>query len=342
MRWWMIFKILLHPIRYAQDRIDAWVMARVKRQPGPVVIGRRKVYIVPTRFGYGFAIMLLVMLAGAMNYSNSMAFALTFLLGGLGLVAMHETHGNLVNIKVTAMRVEPIFAGQIAHFKLQIENPSQRARYSIACAWPKQDEALDIADLPATESQPLVLPMPAERRGWLPAGTFSIWTEFPLGLFHAWTWMELEMQALVYPKPASGGLSPPGATGATGYTSGPQAGQDEFAGLRSYQWGDTPKSINWKSLPKTGAPMTKQFTETLDRELWLDFDSLNGLPPEQRLSQLCRWVLDAEADQQRYGLILPGTRIEPDHGANHEFRCLKALALFEAGGAAQRPQARAA
>ena len=88
--------------------------------------------------------------------------------------------------------------------------------------------------------------------------------------------------------------------------------------------------------------MTKQFTETLDRELWLDFDSLNGLPPEQRLSQLCRWVLDAEADQQRYGLILPGTRIEPDHGANHEFRCLKALALFEAGGAAQRPQARAA
>jgi hypothetical protein len=30
MRVWLLLKILLHPIRYAQDRIDAWVLARVK------------------------------------------------------------------------------------------------------------------------------------------------------------------------------------------------------------------------------------------------------------------------------------------------------------------------
>jgi len=73
MRIWLLLKILLHPIRWAQDRIDAWVLARVKRQPGPVAVPRHRVYILPTRFGYAFAFLLLCMLMGAINYSNSMA-----------------------------------------------------------------------------------------------------------------------------------------------------------------------------------------------------------------------------------------------------------------------------
>src|SRR3546814_17338047 len=94
--------MLWHPLRTVQQRIDAWVMARVKRQPGPIAIPRNRVYIVPTRFGYVFALMLLVMLLGAMNYSNSMAFMLTFLLEGLGLTCMQHTHANLHNLQLRA------------------------------------------------------------------------------------------------------------------------------------------------------------------------------------------------------------------------------------------------
>ena len=51
MRFWLIFRILLHPLRFVGERIDRWVMARVKRQPGPILIPRTRVYILPTRFG---------------------------------------------------------------------------------------------------------------------------------------------------------------------------------------------------------------------------------------------------------------------------------------------------
>ncbi len=71
MRLWLVAKIVLHPLRFLQQRIDAWVMARVRRQPGPIAIPRQRVYIVPTRFGYGFALMLLVMLLGAMTTATA-------------------------------------------------------------------------------------------------------------------------------------------------------------------------------------------------------------------------------------------------------------------------------
>lgn len=324
------FKIILHPLATAQARIDAWVMARVKRQPGPIAVSRHRVYIVPTRYGYGFAVMLLVMLLGAMNYSNSMAFALTFLLAGLGLVCMHHTHANLVNVQLRSGRVRPVFAGEIAHFEVLIDNPAAKPRWSLGLSWPKQPLSEISGDVPALSYASLTITQPAKRRGWLPAGVFSVATEFPLGLFHAWTWAELDIACLVYPRPAAAGIAPPASSGSGGLASGGKAGQEEFAGLRNYQRGDSARSINWKSLPKQRQPMVKQFTETLEQELWLDWSALPQLDAEARLSQLTRWVLDAEADGRNYGLRLPGLRLAPAHGENHQYECLKALALFEA------------
>ncbi len=325
----------LHPLRWAQARIDAWVLARVKRQPGPVVIGRGRVYILPTRFGYGFGLMLVVMLLGAMNYSNSMIFLLTFLLAGIGLVCMHHTHANLANLQLRIGDAAPAFVGEIAHFEVLVDNPAARPRWSLGLSWPKAEPQATYADLPARESRRLRLSLPASTRGWLPARVFSLHSDYPLGLFHAWTWAELDMACLVFPQPAAAGISPPGSNGHGGYASSARSGQDEFAGLRNYQRGDALRSVHWKSLPKLQAPMVKQFAETLEQELWLDWDALAPLDAETRLSQLTRWVLDAEAEQRSYGLKMPGLQLPPSRGAAHQFHCLKILALHpQTSGAA--------
>lgn len=328
MRIWLVLKILLHPIKFAQDKIDEWVLSRVKRQPGPIAVPRRRVYIVPSGFGYAFAGLTLVMLLASMNYSNSMAFALTFLLAGLGLVAMHHTHGNLVNVEVRQGAAAPVFAGEVAHFEIHVRNPARRDKYNVGISWPRKPPC-DHADIAPEDTAVLKLPVTATRRGWLPSSVFAVSTEFPLGMFHAWTWLDLEMACLVYPKPAASGRSPPPARGAGGAVSGNKSGSDEFAGLRSYQRGDSARSIHWKSLPKLNAPMVKQFSETHDREFWLDWNELPDLDVEQRLSQLARWILDADAGPLAYGLRLPGTRIAPGRGEPHRHACLKALALFE-------------
>lgn len=333
MRVWLLLKILLHPIRWAQDRIDAWVLARVKRQTGPVPVPRHRVYILPTGFGYGFAVLTLVMILASMNYSNSMAFALTFLLIGLGLVAMHHTHANLVNVEVRAGPVAPVFAGEVAHFEVHVHNPSPRRRYSVSVGWPRAPVATT-GDIGPDTTAALKLPLPARRRGWLPARVFAVSTEFPLGMFHAWTWLELDMTCLVYPAPSPPGREPPPARGVGGQLAGSRPGLDEFAGLRNYQRGDTPRAIHWKSFPKLRQPMVKQFQETMDREFWLDWDELPELDAEARLSQLARWVLEAEGQHLSYGLRLPGSRIPPSRGLTHQHACLKALALHDPDAAA--------
>src|SRR3546814_5578651 len=96
------------------------------------------------------------------------------------------------------------------------------------------------------------------------------------------------------------GPVPPGSAGQGSLEASNRVGQDEFSGLRSYQRGDTARAIHWKSLPKSPQPMVKQFQETLDQDLWLEWNALAHLDAEARLSQLTRWVLEADAMQRRY------------------------------------------
>lgn len=317
------------PLFAIRRRIRRWIATRTRRAPGPWPIRRQRVYIVPTRLGYGYGLLLLVMLLGAMNYSNSMAFALTFLLAGIGLLAMHHTHGNLVNLDVDALKVEPVHAGEAAQFRIALTNASKLARYALSACWEQQPLVAHV-DVPVNGRGELVLPLAAARRGCLPAPRFSVVTEFPLGLFHAWTWIELDLQTLVYPRLAAPGLAPPAAGGGAGLELANRSGEDEFANLRPYRPGDSLRAVHWKSLPKLRLPMVKQFAEASSQELWLDWERLPpGWGVEGRLGQLARWVLDAEAAGQPYGLRLPSTVLAPARGAAHRHACLAALALFE-------------
>jgi len=58
-----------------------------------------------------------------------------------------------------------------------------------------------------------------------------------------------------------------------------------------------------------------------------DFGRLPGLEAEARLEQLARWIVDADACGERYGLVLPGGVFAPDRGTEHRRCALTALAL---------------
>lgn len=325
--------LLRHPLLGTRARFRRWIYTRVKRVPGPVTIHRSKIYIVPTRFGFVFGILVFMMLMGAMNYSNSLAFVMTFMLVGLGLVCMHHTHRNILNLRIRRGHQAPVFMGQDAVFDIVVENPTEQPRYTLNVHCP-QDDATDEAlseplDVMAGSETSATFRLPTTRRGTLAAPRFGLNTQFPLFLFHAWTWMELDMFCMVYPKPAESTLIPPPASGGSQGKPDRVGGKEDFFGLRPYHAGDTPHSIHWKSMPKTGELMVKQFADPIQQEIWLEWDALEGMAAEGRLSQLCRWVLDTHRDGHRFGLRLPSESIAPDSGETHKHRCLEALALFE-------------
>jgi uncharacterized protein (DUF58 family) len=106
-------------------------------------------------------------------------------------------------------------------------------------------------------------------------------------------------------------------------------GGEDFRGLRGYQPGDPLRHLSWRALARGQELQTKEFGGSGLSEVWLDWDDTCGLHVETRLSRLCRWVLDADAAGQVFGLRLPGMVIEPAAGASHRRRCLEALAQHD-------------
>lgn len=303
------------------------IFNRMPSEAGPVVLDRRRIFILPTRHGLMFSMALLAMLTGSINYSLSLGYALTFLLGSMALVSILHAFRNLLNLQVRAGKAAPVFAGQTAIFPVHLDNPGAMARQVVGLTHAKQPP--EFTDIPAGLSAALRLAVPDTRRGRLKAGKFSLFTRFPIGLFHAWSNLQLDMECLVYPHPDNSNAPLPlsrnvAGQGGTGYGQG----HEDFAGLRPYHPGDSLRHVAWKAAARGQGLLTKQFSGQARPELWLDWETLPGMGVEERLSRLTRWVLEADAAGLHYGLRLPDRTLELGLGKDHQRRCLEALALY--------------
>lgn len=299
---------------------------RPARESGPVTLTQRRLYILPTRHGLVFALMLLAMLLGSINYSNSMGFVLTFLLGSLGVVSILHTYRNLARLTVSAGKSAPVFAGQEARFQVSIDNSTPIPRYAIGLSHGKEPGGF--ADVESKHGASLEFTLPTRRRGLLHADSFTLFSAFPLGLFRVWTHLNLGMSCLVYPHPAAEALPLPLAHTQAGQGMPQGEGHEDFSGLRTYRSGDSLRHVAWKAVAQERGMLTKQFSGAAQQEVWLEWESLPGLDSEARLSRLARWVLDADAAGRFYGLRLPGLTLPPATGPEHRRGCLEALALF--------------
>ena len=288
----------------------------------PVILGRRQLYLLPTRNGWLYALMLAVLLLAAVNYGNGLAYGFTFLLGSVAVVSMLYTHRNLFRLEVSVRAGAPVFAGETASFEVHLKNPAPLARLGVAVEADKIEIArVDIA--PGTDVA-VTLTAPAARRGWLKPPAFRLATRFPFGILYSWSRrLSFDAAALIYPAPAA-----PQPIPRRGEEAGAAGAGDDFAGVREYRVGDPMQHIAWKAVARGQGWLTKQFGGGLQATVWLDFDALAGLDTETRLALLCRGVLEAEREGARYGLRLAETALGPDRGEAHQQRCLKALALF--------------
>lgn len=307
-----------------------WFYGFTPPERGAIVLGHRRVYIVPSRLGLLFGGALLILLVGSINYALSLGFALTFLLAGMGLAGMVQTARNLAQLEVRAGRAEAVFAGEAAQFRLGLGNAAAHDRPEILLRHLASgaERRLDVA---AAASVDAVLAVPARRRGWMPLGRVMLETRFPLGLFRAWSYVEPASRVLVYPRPEPSALPPRAPSAQAGGARAHAQGSDDFSGLRAYQPSDSPRHVAWKSVAHSERMLTKQFAGEAVAELWLELrDTPAALGLEQRLSRLAGWVLAAERAGVRYGLRLAGRTLEPGRGEAHRAACLEALALFEA------------
>lgn len=315
-----------------RNRAAEWARRRQGADSLPLTLARRRLYILPTRAGLAFGALVLTMMIAALNYTNSVALLFAFLLAGFALVAMHECHRNLLGLSLLEAAAPPLFAGSNGSLRLTLENASRRARYRIQTGIP--DETAVPQDLPAGGRRQIELPIRAARRGLQRIDRLRISSSHPFGLFRVWTWVHAPITVLVYPRPV-GSLPLPTDSGASaGTRSRGTSGADEWLGLRPFRDGDSPRQVAWKAYAREAPLLVKEYSSAGSVSRMLSLDAARRPDIESRLMQLARWVVDAEAAGDLYGLELPGELIPAHRGPDHRHRCLSALALYGSPGSA--------
>jgi uncharacterized protein (DUF58 family) len=313
----------------AERRLPALTRLR-KPEALPVLLDRRRIYVLPTGFGVAFGLLLVVMLVGALNYGNNPAVLLTCLLGATCGASLFFGFRMLSGLRLAGLRATEAHAGDVLALHLRF-GADGRGRNALRLRGGAAEAAFS---LPALDDADVVLPAPTTRRGWYRPGRMRVWTDYPLGLFQCWSWIHPDAAFLVYP--AIEASAPPLPAGAGQQGEQARAGaSEEHSGLRDYRPSDASRLIAWKASVRHDTLLVRDAEQRSGETLVLDYASLGGLDDELRISRLAAWVLAAEIEQLRYQLRLPGESLGPGLGLAHRLECLRALALLpDASGAA--------
>lgn len=288
----------------------------------------------PTGSGFMLMLVLIAMLTASVNYGNNMAYLLTFLLFSLLLVGLMYTRNNLKGLDVVNLMPRPVYAGGQLRVALELHNLSKGRRYGIWLTHAHAKSADELSGpiaLEASSNTTAEISFAVPKRGRFTLSRIDVITLYPLGLFMARGSCAANTDYLVYPKPDGAQPWPELEVvdrdgGNEGYH---MKGGDDFTGTRPYRVGESMHHIDWKAVAR-GRPLSiKEFNGGGSTELCFNWDQLGGMRTESRLSQLCKWVLEADEQGVEFALKLPGVHIISGAGSTHTLKCLEALALFQ-------------
>ncbi|MCZ6708753.1 MAG: DUF58 domain-containing protein [Gammaproteobacteria bacterium] len=305
-------------------RFSTWLDRRVPPST-QITLSQRNVFIFPTQTGFVFGGLLVLLILGAINYQASLVYGVAFMLGSMFLMTILHTFRNLSGLSLELINTRPGFVGEDVEFTVRVVRPKGAGREGVQLGWP--DGIKQWAELNDQEADTVRLYVVGEQRGYLDPGRLLVETYYPLGLLRAWTWVDLNARALVYPKPIFQDF-PMMEQGSRddGELIDPQ-GSDDFTDIRDYQPGDPIKHIFWRSYARSGELMVKRYASFVEPRLWLDMDTVPGAL-EERLSRLTGLALQATRREREFGLRLGELLVKPAVGEAHLENVLRGLALY--------------
>jgi len=304
-------------------RLESWMRPR-QVEPLPVRLARNRIYVLPSTTGLFFGLLLGTMGLGALNFNNNPALLLALLLAGAAQASLIAAHMQLSGVVVDAVAADPVAAGEPLRLRIALLSRDQRLRRGLRVA--HGDARVHVAfDQSGTTAE---LRIPTERRGLMQVPRIELSTVQPLGLARAWAYARPAQQLLVYPAPESQAPPLPASIGDAGRARVMRAG-DDVHHLRAYRAGDAPRTVAWKASARRDSLLVREYEQHRSDQLLLDWSLTAGLPYEQRIRRLARWIDDAEREGRRYALAIPGQATVPmGLGVVHRHRCLRVLALM--------------
>jgi len=313
--------------KFFKNRFNKWMAIHNPPSSERVRLFNRRLYILPTRFGVMYSFLLLVVFLAAINYQNSMSFALSFLLTAIGIISLWQTHRNMLNLEIDLIKPDSVLCSEKIDLTFIVYNPHTIYHYSIGIQY--QQAPPVYFSLEPNSKQQISLSLNTQQRGEFKLDGVTFFTRFPTGLFHCWSWLQFKQTLTVYPKPINASLETYSTeTSEDGLSKLNISDGDDFAGLREYKQGESLKHISWKAYAQGKGKLTKTYRGYAQPSLWFDWDLIKGTSVEEKISKLTSLILKAHQTNQRYGLKAPHIKINKADGSSHKHQCLHALACI--------------
>jgi uncharacterized protein (DUF58 family) len=302
----------------------ARLMPRPPSGPLPLALPRRRIYIVPSRFGAVYGAALFFLLLGSLNYNNNAAILLSLVLAMTAMASAVATVLFMSRLRIESFHAAEAFAGDAQACTLQVRSTSSRLPGDLTLrheATVREGIRADARTVRFDWS------WPAPRRGRRALGRVRLSTAWPLGLFHAWCVLEPAVDATVYPAPERPAAPLPSARPDAGERARPHGGDSEWHGLREFQRGDSLRDIAWKTSARHDRWLVNEMAGAREAPvLRLSPEHVASLDREAGISRLAGWVLACEERQHPWQLVLPGRDLGAGTGAGLQRRALTALA----------------
>ncbi|MCB9482218.1 MAG: DUF58 domain-containing protein [Desulfobacteraceae bacterium] len=313
-------------------KLNNFIKQKIKnraKEP-PLVIKKNQIYILPTPPGFIFLLVIFVIFAGSFNENNNMGLLFSFFLFFVFLISIRETRNSILGLKIISIKIENSFALSKAKiiFHLSAEK-NEKKLFEISCS----DKMIKFKSINKNLSVKQEMEIDSIKRGVYNSPVFTLSSDYPYGIFKAWTYIRSNEKQIIYPAPSKNAIPVhelKSIMEEKGIIKDSNKNEDEFKGLKEYEKGDSIKRISWKSYSKGLGLFTKDFGDQtgLD-ELIIYFDEIKINNIEKKLSLICKTILELESMGLKYGFETDKMNISPGTGKEHQKKCLEILAEFK-------------
>ncbi|WP_144206675.1 DUF58 domain-containing protein [Shewanella donghaensis] len=319
------------PARIKQ-RWNRWLDKRIpaKKQ---ITLTHRSIFILPSGFGVAWFVLIIVLYLFGTNYQNNLVIGLSLLLASVFHSCIIYSYKNLAGLTLTSSTPEESYAHTSMSFPLtlsgKVTKDNSHTSHQQIClnlAGQRHSRITDVG-----ESFDTSVSCSEQSRGRYNPGRIEVSSNFPLGLFRAWSYVDLNINHIIYAAPMSSNVSltSVNSDNQTEFEHGKlQPGVDDYKGLKPYVEGESLKQVAWKQWAQGRGMLTKEFAQPEGKPVWLSLQRTQGDSIEQKLSKLAYQVDLLSQSQQVFGLALHQQIIEQDSGESHRKRCQQLIALY--------------
>ncbi|MGB5964255.1 MAG: DUF58 domain-containing protein [Sulfurimonadaceae bacterium] len=251
----------------------------------------------PTKYIYLLIFIFIALFMQAYIHNYNIVYLALFFTFAFSISSYVFGRNNIRALEVELLSFKRVFANQKSSYSLSLSSSSHRDIYDISCISAGEQQHCKI--IRANTPEVLTFTHTYRERGSANFESVQCESGFPLPHQIFYKVFDIDKAFVVYPEPKGESIDAFIAKNRSLYGD-----KDDFEGIKSYESSDRLSQIYWQSLAKGDTLMSKVFSHTNEATL-LHFDFIScGTDDEQRLSQLCLWVLECEQRSYAYSISI--------------------------------------